>query len=1091
MSTQLFLRVTASELGTTGKLALLTTRGTGSTLATTNTAASGTNIAVTNTAAGTAISWWFRVGAAVTISGGITINLRGMMSNAAANAGAGIWIQRFAPDAVTVGASLLNDITIPVAGATAYAVGTDAAKNIVATPTSVAFAAGDWIKVTLKVRNVGTMAAGYTVVNTYNGATAAAAGDTYVTFTENITPYPVGVLAAELPGPPTAGLVGTQANPGAWAASKLPRLTSQSSGTNNNLAAWAAKLPLLTGQTVDVNVPAVLQSTVDDQGATSDVAQTATLGQLTQGSVIIAVATVASSTLDPVITDDVGLFWSPIPTTVYSATMGKRINFYWARNTSTAAALNVTATYGSAAASRTLSLTEVRGLDPNPNLAPWDNFTGLTNSGGTTSIATSVIRTFTPGEFVFAVAATTGIAAPAATSGGLPVLDTWTADSKILTEYRLVRGTADVTMGVSQAPSGAVAIIAVSFLPAGIHTPQALGGTTWTAGSDGLTLPNPPNRGSAYKLVVWVFVNWADATPRTVDDVTVTGYINAGFIYATDGVTGHALWAGWRDSVGGDAAGVVHAAGAQSITGTTQTISYAVGAPRPSGMPWVAPGPQGATTFGAGGGPVSVPGPVPNDQWGLNHAFINSLTSSPTVVGSPPLNWVQQGSNGSARYLWQAPLGGPSQQTVTVTPSGGAAATVLSGLIDNGVPGVSGTVAARFPLATAVVQGTAVNTGSVAARLPLATAASAGTAANPGAVSGQVASVLTSTLAPTQVVPAVLAAGMPLLRAALSEGNVPGNVIVALPLLQAAVTGALGPVTGTVAAQLPLLTNQTSADNVNRATLSAALPGPLKNLTSAYQAVLGGTISFLPFPLLATALTATQTNPGTFPAKLPLLQSTIVGLAAGAGSLNATLPLLANHTQITQANQASLSGQVGSVPTSAITGVSTTPGVVVAVLPLLTAVLDNSNHAVVNPGLPLLTAQLVATVQVQDAVTGGTFPLMVTALFGTPVIGADLSTAALPLLTTQLTADFVVNGVTAARLPLLRTHLTGHSAGEVFLDVTVSAGPTRQGGMRVGSDNTRTLTLAGAAGTRADTVAAGDTRTGLTAAGTRAERGPR
>ena len=52
-------------------------------------------------------------------------------------------------------------------------------------PTSTAMAVGERIKVTLKVRNVGTMAAG-TVTNSYDGPAAAATGDTYVTFTENV-----------------------------------------------------------------------------------------------------------------------------------------------------------------------------------------------------------------------------------------------------------------------------------------------------------------------------------------------------------------------------------------------------------------------------------------------------------------------------------------------------------------------------------------------------------------------------------------------------------------------------------------------------------------------------------------------------------------------------------------------------------------------------------------------------------------------------------------------------------------------------------------------------------------------------------------
>ena len=44
---------------------------------------------------------------------------------------------------------------------------------------------GERIKITLKVRNAGTMAAG-TVSNMYNGLNTGATGDTYIRFTEDI-----------------------------------------------------------------------------------------------------------------------------------------------------------------------------------------------------------------------------------------------------------------------------------------------------------------------------------------------------------------------------------------------------------------------------------------------------------------------------------------------------------------------------------------------------------------------------------------------------------------------------------------------------------------------------------------------------------------------------------------------------------------------------------------------------------------------------------------------------------------------------------------------------------------------------------------
>ena len=46
-------------------------------------------------------------------------------------------------------------------------------------------AVGERIKITLKVRNVGTMGAG-TVITTVNGNFPASNGDSYIRFTENI-----------------------------------------------------------------------------------------------------------------------------------------------------------------------------------------------------------------------------------------------------------------------------------------------------------------------------------------------------------------------------------------------------------------------------------------------------------------------------------------------------------------------------------------------------------------------------------------------------------------------------------------------------------------------------------------------------------------------------------------------------------------------------------------------------------------------------------------------------------------------------------------------------------------------------------------
>lgn len=183
MAATYFLRSLASTLGGAGQLTLSQQRGAASTTAITTTTASGTNIPVTTSAGGQALTWFTEpITSAITISGTVTINVRGLESANTVNAGAGFLVER-TNTAGVVQSTIVADTTIP-ATITEYTT-TDAAKTSTYTPTSTAMAVGERIKVTLKVRNVGTMAAG-TVTNSYNGPAAAATGDTYVTFTENV-----------------------------------------------------------------------------------------------------------------------------------------------------------------------------------------------------------------------------------------------------------------------------------------------------------------------------------------------------------------------------------------------------------------------------------------------------------------------------------------------------------------------------------------------------------------------------------------------------------------------------------------------------------------------------------------------------------------------------------------------------------------------------------------------------------------------------------------------------------------------------------------------------------------------------------------
>lgn len=195
MATTLFLRDLASTLGGAGQKAMLARRGRTAVTTTTNTTAAGTNITITATAGGQALSWFSEpVTNAVTISGTITLNIRCRESANTVNAGVALLIER-ANNAGTVQSTVSARAVIGAEAGT-----TEAARTGTRTPTSTAFSAGDRIKVTLSVINVGTMGAG--TFNTYHdGPAAAASGDSYVTFTEDfVTDEIIEVGANEIYG---------------------------------------------------------------------------------------------------------------------------------------------------------------------------------------------------------------------------------------------------------------------------------------------------------------------------------------------------------------------------------------------------------------------------------------------------------------------------------------------------------------------------------------------------------------------------------------------------------------------------------------------------------------------------------------------------------------------------------------------------------------------------------------------------------------------------------------------------------------------------------------------------------------------------
>lgn len=184
MPTDFFLRSSASGLGGAGQRRLSQRRGRASATVITTTVASGTDIQVTATAGGQALTWFSEpITAAITISGTVTVNIRGLESANAVNSGRGILIER-TNNAGTVQSTIVANATVP-ATITEFTTADAANGSATYTPTSTAMAAGERIKVTLKVRNVGTMGAG-TVTISHEGAASAAAGDTWVRFNENI-----------------------------------------------------------------------------------------------------------------------------------------------------------------------------------------------------------------------------------------------------------------------------------------------------------------------------------------------------------------------------------------------------------------------------------------------------------------------------------------------------------------------------------------------------------------------------------------------------------------------------------------------------------------------------------------------------------------------------------------------------------------------------------------------------------------------------------------------------------------------------------------------------------------------------------------
>lgn len=116
-----------------------------------------------------------------TLSGSVSVRIRARESNIAANCGGRIRLYKR-----TSGGTLTELTGSPWNDGVEFTT-SDAAYDWSFTPTSMSFAEDDRLVIRLYITNVGTMGGSRTCTLTYDGASGGAAGDTFVTITENVT----------------------------------------------------------------------------------------------------------------------------------------------------------------------------------------------------------------------------------------------------------------------------------------------------------------------------------------------------------------------------------------------------------------------------------------------------------------------------------------------------------------------------------------------------------------------------------------------------------------------------------------------------------------------------------------------------------------------------------------------------------------------------------------------------------------------------------------------------------------------------------------------------------------------------------------
>ena len=174
----------------------LKTRGSGSVNAITNTAAGPVApIQVTATGGGTAIEWYTPPLNAFTLGGKAKFNMRGLESNAAANAS--LCAQIAVVNGDGTGAVVWAKANIESDNTTGGELGTaDAVEIAWVAGDDLAVAAGQRLRFRIYIEDVaiGPLVAGHTVTISYNGASAGAAGDAYVILPVTVTEAATGAV---------------------------------------------------------------------------------------------------------------------------------------------------------------------------------------------------------------------------------------------------------------------------------------------------------------------------------------------------------------------------------------------------------------------------------------------------------------------------------------------------------------------------------------------------------------------------------------------------------------------------------------------------------------------------------------------------------------------------------------------------------------------------------------------------------------------------------------------------------------------------------------------------------------------------------